>query len=74
MVERLFLAVPLGCLRFVIVVFHDNHLLFFIPYLNFILSYEIRLNVFYPSFMNDYAAMHCNADLRFYAVFNVDSR
>ena len=32
MVERLFLAVPWGCLRFVIVVFPDHtHLLFFIP-------------------------------------------
>ena len=31
MVERLFLAVPQGCLRFVIVVFPDHtHLLFFI--------------------------------------------
>ena len=31
MVERLFLAVPLGCLRFVVVVFPDHtHLLFFI--------------------------------------------
>ena len=30
MVERLFLAVPLGCLRFVIVVFPDHtHLLFY---------------------------------------------
>ena len=30
MVERLFLAVPWGCLRFVIVVFPDHtHLLFF---------------------------------------------
>ena len=30
LVERLFLAVPQGCLRFVIVVFPDNtHLLFF---------------------------------------------
>ena len=30
MVERLFLAVPMGCLRFVIVVFPDHtHLLFF---------------------------------------------
>ena len=29
MIERLFLAVPWGCLRFVIVVFHDHtHLLF----------------------------------------------
>ena len=32
MVERLFLVVPQGCLRFVIVVFPDNtHFLFFIP-------------------------------------------
>ena len=32
MVERLFLAVPRGCLHFVIVVFPDHtHLLFFIP-------------------------------------------
>ena len=32
MVERLFLAVPWGCLRFVIVVFPDHtHLLLFIP-------------------------------------------
>ena len=31
MVERLFLAVPWGCLRFVVVVFPDHtHLLFFI--------------------------------------------
>ena len=31
MVERLFLAVPMGCLQFVIVVFPDHtHLLFFI--------------------------------------------
>ena len=31
MVERLFLAVPCGCLRFVIVVFPDHtHLLFYI--------------------------------------------
>ena len=33
MVERFFLAVPWGCLRFVIVVFSDHtHLLYFIPY------------------------------------------
>ena len=33
MVERLFLAVPQGCLRFVIVVFPDHtHLLFFYLY------------------------------------------
>ena len=32
MVERLFLAVPWGCLRFVIVVFPDHtHLLFLVP-------------------------------------------
>ena len=33
MVERLFLAVPLGCLRFVVVVFPDHtHLLFLFFY------------------------------------------
>ena len=33
MVERLFLAVPRGCLQFVIVVFHDHtHLLFSLFY------------------------------------------
>ena len=36
MVERLFLAVPRGCLQFVIVVFPDHtHLLFFIGLHNF---------------------------------------
>ena len=35
MVERLFLAVPRGCLRFVIVVFPDHtHLLFFVHVIN----------------------------------------
>ena len=34
MVERLFLAMPRGCLQFVIVVFPDHaHLLFLIPFL-----------------------------------------
>ena len=34
MVERLFLAVPRGCLQFMIVVFPDHiHLLFFIEYI-----------------------------------------
>ena len=34
MVERLFLAVPRGCLQFVIVVFPDHtHLLFFKPFI-----------------------------------------
>ena len=37
MVERLFVAVPPGCLRFVIVVFPDHtHLLFLVPFLIFI--------------------------------------
>ena len=36
-VERLFLAVPWGCLQFVIVVFPDHtHLLFFKPLTNFL--------------------------------------
>ena len=33
MVERLFLAVPRGCLRFVIVVFPDHTHLLFLPFL-----------------------------------------
>ena len=37
MVERLFLAVPRGCLRFMIVVFPDHtHLLFLLPLCMFI--------------------------------------
>ena len=39
MVERLFLAVPQGCLRFVIVVFPDHtHLLFFLLHVSSILQ------------------------------------
>ena len=44
MVERLFLAVPRGCLRFVIVVFPDHtHLLVLVPFLigNFLTKEEI---------------------------------
>ena len=49
MVERLFLAVPRGCLQFVIVVFPDHtHLLFFIKFILFwefiiflLLNYQI---------------------------------
>ena len=45
MVERLFLAVPQGCLRFVIVVFPDHtHLLFFtrimLHIVNFVLHFQ----------------------------------
>ena len=40
MVERLFLAVPRGCLRFVIVVFPDHtHLLVLINILNMVISH-----------------------------------
>ena len=49
MVERLFLAVPPGCLRFVIVVFPDHtHLLFFIKLelLRVYLTYHIvKINI-----------------------------
>ena len=39
MVERLFLAMPLGCLQFVIVVFPDHtHLLFLDVFLNMLLN------------------------------------
>ena len=45
MVELLFLAVPRGCLRFVIVVFPDHtHLLFFIMVLNDLIPKKTSLN------------------------------
>ena len=54
MVERLFLAVPQGCLRFVIVVFPDHtHLLFMIPklssglFLNYMYLYMFSINLVY---------------------------
>ena len=41
MVERLFLAVPRGCLQFVIVVFPDHtHLLFFIYFVDRIMDFN----------------------------------
>ena len=44
MVERLFLAVPQGCLRFVIVVFPDHtHLLFLLENVIFSLPWRISL-------------------------------
>ena len=50
MVERLFLAVPRGCLRFVIVVFHDHtHLLFSnTRYLAIIALYMIPAEQYIP--------------------------
>ena len=48
MVERLFLAVPWGCLRFVIVVFPDHtHLLFFLLYCHSPLKKPYLFNVAY---------------------------
>ena len=46
MVERLFLAVPRGCLRFVIVVFPDHTHLLFLLAANYVL------------FINDYVFFH----------------
>ena len=46
MVERLFLAVPQGCLRFVIVVFPDHtHLLFFSKYIFFIIIVKLLTTI-----------------------------
>ena len=47
MVERLFLTVPRGCLRFVIVVFPDHtHLLFLVRnYIPFILKKKAGINI-----------------------------
>ena len=58
MVEGLFLAVPRGCLRFVIVVFPDHtHLLFFIPMKPYI--YEINNNFVLSTNRNFYSdTMH----------------
>ena len=47
MVERLFLAVPQGCLRFVIVVFPDHtHLLFLTAVCNRAISSSYSLTIF----------------------------
>ena len=43
MVERLFLAVPRGCLRFVIVVFPDHTHLLFRPLFNVIIAFAYSL-------------------------------
>ena len=48
MVERLFLAVPRGCLQFVIVVFPDHtHLLFFISVFSFFSHKKIVYCLFF---------------------------
>ena len=56
MVEQLFLAVPLGCLRFVIVVFPDHtHLLFLTHYQ---LSSEAWLRLEVINFLDQDVACH----------------
>ena len=65
MVERLFLAVPWGCLRFVIVVFPDHtHLLFliFIKYLLLqnVTSIDFRENSFKRIFPMGCLAHKCD--------------
>ena len=50
MVERLFLAVPRGCLQFVIVVFPDHtHLLFFLHYFRVSVWYLLTVCVLHLS-------------------------
>ena len=47
-VERLFLALPRGCLQFVIVVFPDHtHLLFLLKYKSYLAPFEAFLSPFY---------------------------
>ena len=46
MVERLFLAVPRGCLRFVIVVYPDHTYLLFLPFSS-LFAYAISTKVAY---------------------------
>ena len=56
MVERLFPAVPRGCLRFVIVVFPDHtHLLFFSYTTNFQLTFFYKLT--YVMYTKDYTRL-----------------
>ena len=45
MVERLFLAVPQGCLQFVIVVFPDHTHLLFSNFVNIILIHIVKLYI-----------------------------
>ena len=45
MVERLFLAMPQGCLRFVIVVFPDHTHLLFSKLVNIILTHIVKLYI-----------------------------
>ena len=55
MVERLFLAVPRGCLRFVIVVLPDHtHLLFFI------LSFNLELGVNFSQNVDRVSSTSCD--------------
>ena len=50
MVERLFLAVPQGCLRFVIVVFPDHTHLLFLHWASLVNNISVKLRFFsYPS-------------------------
>ena len=56
MVERLFLAVPRGCLQFVIVVFPDHtHLLFF--------KKRLEISPLYQLLIAQYLIMYKNSDL-----------
>ena len=57
MVGRLFLAVPRGCLQFVIVVFPDHaHLLFF---------YEGKLGQSGDGILSSHITIYCVASLRY---------
>ena len=51
MVERLFLAVPQGCLRFVIVVFPDHTHLLFLEFRYQIIVSSIKFRKGFPKFM-----------------------
>ena len=59
MVERLFLAVPEGCLQFVIVVFPDHtHLLFFIGKMTKIIQVP-SISAIYVTFRTDTISAQC---------------
>ena len=75
MVERLFLAVPRGCLRFVIVVFPDHtHLLFYIVIFYISLganrmSYTVALSHFYVYIANPIKHMFKMMDTKVITIY-----
>ena len=68
MVERLFLAVPRGCLQFVIVVFPDHTHLLFLKLKNVILTNSLRWlwNMSFYGFLEWVLTMNCRIQKMYY--------